>query len=111
MNLRDRTKGKLNLFLRVAIIGLLGLFIYIQTSFISDVRRELLDHRKRVEVSAQASQEQIAMASKANRARLDVGLCIFSVSPTRRTPEYVKSCYDQIEKEQGIKVERFGDGI
>ncbi len=41
----------------------------------------------------------------------NIGLCIFSVSPTRRTPAYVKSCYDSVEKQSGIKVDRFGDGV
>ena len=55
--------------------------------------------------------EHLTVAAKANRARLDVGLCISSVSPIVRTPKYVKSCYDQIEKQYNITVERFGDGI
>lgn len=54
---------------------------------------------------------QVDDVGGANRARLDVGLCIISVSPTVRTPAYVKSCYDKIEKQYGIKVERFGDGV
>lgn len=54
---------------------------------------------------------EVADNSLRNRARSDIGLCIFSVSPTRRTPEYVKSCYDRIEKQSGIKVQRFGDGV
>lgn len=36
--------------------------------------------------------------------------CMASVSPTRRTPDYVKDCYDKAEAATGQKVERFGDG-
>lgn len=57
------------------------------------------------------SQTQIAEASLNSKARAEVGLCIFSVNPTRRTPEYVMSCYDEVEKKLGVKVERYGDGI
>lgn len=60
--------------------------------------------------NAQIQYQQIEDNASKNRARLDVGLCIISVSPTVRTPAYVKSCYDEVEKQYGIKVQRFGDG-
>ncbi len=92
----------------VIVLGLMvaiTLFSLLRLNQIStDNKKNIDDHRSQVE-------ETITNNSKTNRAKLDVGLCIFSVSPTRRTPEYVKSCYDQIEKETGIKVQRFGDGI
>lgn len=54
---------------------------------------------------------QIQDAVGESQARQEIGLCIFSVSPIRRTPEYVKSCYDQIEEKYHVKIQRFGDGI
>lgn len=35
--------------------------------------------------------------------------CFAATSPTKRTPEYVKECYDQAEKATGVKAERYGD--
>jgi uncharacterized membrane protein YwzB len=37
-------------------------------------------------------------------------LCIISVSPTVRTPEYVKSCYLLAEKQVGKTIDHYGDG-
>lgn len=76
----------------------------------ADNQKNIEEHRSVVETNAMAAEMQLKEAAGKNRARADVGLCIFSVSPTIRTPDYVKSCYDQIEKESGIKVQRFGDG-
>lgn len=56
------------------------------------------------------SQKQIAEASLNGKARGEVGLCIFSVSPTVRTPAYVKGCYDEVEARLKVKVTRYGDG-
>lgn len=36
--------------------------------------------------------------------------CLASQSPTKRTPEYTKSCYEAAIKKTGIDVDRFGDG-
>lgn len=36
--------------------------------------------------------------------------CITSVSPTLRTSEYVKSCYNLAEQSTGTKVQHYGDG-
>lgn len=36
--------------------------------------------------------------------------CKSSVSPTQRTPEYVKECYNQAEKATSVTVERYGHG-
>lgn len=70
----------------------------------------IIEHREQVESGNTSSQEQIRQVALTNRARLDVIDCIISVSPTVRTPEYVKSCYDLVEKNLGVKIERFGDG-
>lgn len=45
-----------------------------------------------------------------NNTYLRVMTCIASVSPTQRTPAYVKSCYDAAEQQTGVTVTRFGDG-
>jgi hypothetical protein len=45
-----------------------------------------------------------------NNTYLRTMTCIASVSPTLRTPAYVKSCYDQAEQQTGVEVTRFGDG-
>jgi hypothetical protein len=38
-------------------------------------------------------------------------VCIASVTPAERTPAYVKQCYDEAEKQTGVKVTRFGHGL
>lgn len=45
-----------------------------------------------------------------NQAYDRVQVCVISVNPNLRTPEYVKSCYDLVEKQLGVKIERYGDG-
>lgn len=104
MSFKDNTQGKFNTALRFGITGLLGLFIFLQLSFVSEVKNDLVEHRKQVET-------QINTATIANRARLDINNCIVSVPPQTRTPKYVKQCYDDTEKRLNIKVERFGYGI
>ena len=46
--------------------------------------------------------------STENNTYLHTIACISSVSPTERTPQYVRSCYDMAEKGSG-KIKRFGD--
>lgn len=55
---------------------------------------------------------QVENKANINKAKLDTQLCIISVSPTVRTPEYVKGCYDKVEASAEVeeKLERFGDG-
>lgn len=74
-------------------------------------RTNIDEHRSQIENASSDINHQLIVTSNINRAKLDIGLCIFSVSPTKRTPEYVKFCYDTIEQSSGIKVERFGDGL
>lgn len=45
-----------------------------------------------------------------NNTYLRIMTCIASVSPTKRTPEYTKSCYETAEGQTGVHVTRFGDG-
>lgn len=34
--------------------------------------------------------------------------CLASESPAKRTPEYTKHCYDEVEKQTGVKGDRYG---
>lgn len=97
------------ILLAVACSGLYNSVVIRSTADINE--RNIVEHRQTVEDADKAAQEQLEIAAQKNRARLDVINCIISVSPTVRTPEYVKSCYDRVEKTHQIKVERFGDGI
>lgn len=45
-----------------------------------------------------------------NNTYLRTMVCISSVSPTKRTPDYVKLCYLLAEKHNNTVVEHFGDG-
>lgn len=47
---------------------------------------------------------------KANNTYLRTVACISSVSPTKRTPDYVKFCYASAEEYTGVTVDHFGDG-
>lgn len=47
---------------------------------------------------------------KINQYYNRVTVCLASVSPVQRTPDYVKSCYATAEKQTGITAERYGDG-
>lgn len=55
--------------------------------------------------------DQVLTVGGANKTRLDVGLCIVSVPPQTRTPEYVHECYDNAEKTNDNKIQRFGFGL
>lgn len=37
--------------------------------------------------------------------------CFASTTPTKRTPNHVKDCYDKAEQATGQKVDRYGDGL
>lgn len=45
-----------------------------------------------------------------NNTYLRLNACIVSVPPQRRTPAYVKSCYDTATKDTGVHIDRYGDG-
>lgn len=100
---RDKLSKSLNVLISILVVMLV---IYGQI----DVRHNLADHRYQVETITDASTEQLRKAASANRTRLDVNLCIVSVPPQTRTPEYVHKCYDDAERVNNVKIERFGYG-
>lgn len=51
--------------------------------------------------------EQAERNSSKNR----VQLCILSIEPSRRTPPDILKCYEDEERESGIKLHRYGGGI
>lgn len=67
------------------------------------------EHRNQLEDAKSAGAEQLRDAAVANKARADINLCINST--TNPTPEYIKKCYDDVEKKLGVKVERYGHGL
>jgi hypothetical protein len=54
---------------------------------------------------------QVIEVGRENQTRLNVDLCIVSVPPQTRTPEYVHACYDDAEKLSGVKIKRYGYGF
>ncbi len=52
----------------------------------------------------------IRSIGKSNNSYLRTMVCIASETPTQRTPEYVKSCYDMAEKANNNHIERYGSG-
>lgn len=99
---RDKTFRKFQTFVLFIVVGI-NMFALLSIRQLAETNRvNIEDHRWQVENKANI-----------NKAKLDVGLCIISVSPTVRTPEYVKSCYDKIENSAELdeKLDRFGDGI
>lgn len=77
----------------------------------NDNQKNIAEHRDQVENANSEASKQLSERAGINQAKLDIGLCIISVSPTVRTPEYVKGCYDRVEKSSGLKLDRFGDGV
>lgn len=75
------------------LVVLAGIFI-IYTAVISNTNDQTNNHGTGIE----------------NNTYLRVMTCIASVNPTKRTPDYVKLCYAEAEKHNGIEVTRFGDG-
>lgn len=74
-------------------------------------RNQVEDVITRTEASDKKASEQLRVAAITNKARGDVNLCINSVSESKRTPAYIKECYDRVEKSSGVKLERYGDGV
>lgn len=60
---------------------------------------------------ARTASSQLHAVSNANKARLDINLCIVSVPPQTRTPDYVRHCYDTVDKLDNVKVTRYGYGL
>jgi hypothetical protein len=69
-----------------------------------------IDRRTQTEANISSVKNQLTGAAIANKARLDINLCIVSVPPQTRTPEYVHNCYVSVEKLDNIKVTRYGFG-
>lgn len=44
-----------------------------------------------------------------NQAYARATNCFAATTPTKRTPEYVKECYDKAEAAAGVKIDRYGD--
>lgn len=100
MDIQNMARGKFNVFLRLALLAALGIIVFLVIDYSKQQSVNIIEHR-----------DQVDNNSVANRARLDVINCIISVSPTTRTPEYVKGCYDQVEETHDIEVQRYGDGV
>lgn len=45
-----------------------------------------------------------------NNTYLKLNACIISVPPQSRTPEYVKSCYNNVESANNTTITRYGYG-
>ncbi len=96
-------KNKINGILVGLIVATTVLFMFLMLSNITA-------HRHQIEEGNFTASRELRVAATANRARLDINLCIVSVPPQTRTPEYVHKCYDDAEKQNNIKVQRFGYG-
>jgi hypothetical protein len=92
-------------------LSVLAVLVVLNIYGIIDNHANILEHRVQVETADSRSKEQLKKASTANKARLDINLCIVSVPPQTRTPEYVHNCYTGIEKMDNVKVVRYGFGI
>lgn len=103
-------KDKQSTFLRFVVLLAIGVFVFTVANFSKQQARNVADHRYQVETLTKESDKHLTEAALANRTRLDVDLCIVSVPPQTRTPEYVKACYDDAEKDSGVKIRRFGYG-
>lgn len=97
---RDNAFRAFEIFVLFMLVGL-NVFSLIRLNYVAESNQmNIVEHTK-----------QIENAVDETRARQETGLCIFSVSPTKRTPIYVQGCYDQMEKKYDVKINRFGDGI
>lgn len=65
---------------------------------------------ERNKLEQQTQKDQLEIIGLENQAYNHTMVCIASVSPTQRTPDYVKSCYEKAEKHTGHKMVRYGHG-
>lgn len=107
---RDKFFRVIQLLVLAAVVAITMFALLNIRQLANENRQNIVQHREQIETANVAASEQLRVAALGNRARGDINLCIISVSPTVRTPDYVKSCYDLVEKKHDIKVERFGDG-
>lgn len=108
---RDKAMRTFEVIILAAVVAITMFALLSIRGVAEENSKNIAEHRTQIEVAQASTSKELIERANINRAKLDIGLCIFSVSPIRRTPDYVKSCYDEIEKESGIKVERFGDGV
>jgi hypothetical protein len=97
-------------FGRAFSIVVLGMLVVLNIFTVLDNRSNLSQHRTQTEANISSVKNQLTGAAIANKARLDINLCIVSVPPQTRTPEYVHNCYVSVEKLDNIKVTRYGFG-
>ncbi len=107
---RDKAVKALEFLVLVIVVGLTTISNVRLSEIGFNNEKNIAEHRQQTEDNITSVKNQLDKVNTASKARADIGLCLFSVPYTSRTPEYVKSCYDQIEKQYGIKVQRFGDG-
>lgn len=108
---RDKAVKLFEFVILTAVVGL-TLFALLRINLIvANNERNTEEQRISQQRNTKAALAEVDKRAKANQARNDIELCIVSVSPTIRTPEYVSGCYDQIEKQLDLKVQRFGDGV
>lgn len=87
---RDSIPTTLFIFACSMVLGAFSIVIFLQVNN----RQELLVNR------------QNGLVNQAyNRATN----CFAATSPTKRTPEYVKDCYNKAEAAAGVTIERYGD--
>jgi len=108
---RDKVMRGIQLFTLGFVVVVTFLSLQQVTQLATDNKENIIEHRQQVDHTVGKLGTETAGLSVANRARNDAMLCIISRAPTVRTAEYVKSCYDLIEEQYEIEVQRFGDGI
>lgn len=107
---RDKAMRVFEILVLATVVAITMFGLYSVRQLAKENRANITDHREQIESGNSDASKQIAERATINQAKLDIGLCIISVSPTVRTPEYVKNCYETVEKSSGLKLERFGDG-
>lgn len=107
---RDKLMRTFEVFVLFILVIITLVSLYQLNQVASSNAKNIQEHRRQIENGTAQAVKEVVNDNALNRARLDVSLCIFSVSPIRRTPEYTKSCYDQIEQQYHAKIQRFGDG-
>lgn len=96
---RDKVMKTFEVFVLAIVVIVTGFSLF-QVSQISSTNQKIIKEHG----------AQVIEVGRENQIRLDVDLCIVSVPPQTRTPQYVKACYDDAEKLGGVKIQRFGYG-
>lgn len=108
---RDKLMRAFEVVVLAAVVAITMFALINIRQLANENRKNIDEHRSQIEDNNSDTNKQVNNRADINQAKLDTILCIISVSPTVRTSEYVKSCYDRIEKSSGLKLERFGDGV